>query len=122
MCLPFSLNRRRSDRSSWDVGQTCKYRPAVRVRIRLRPNHTGPDRPWWTTYIHLLLLEDLLLMFSPDVHELSGLVDLHGVVHQPIHIDELHPPLLRVIHHGRDDRQLTHLLLIILRMITQEHS
>ena len=50
-----------------------------------------------------LLLKDLLLVFSPNIHELPGFVHLHWVVHQAIHVDELHSPLLRVIHHGRDD-------------------
>ena len=61
-----------------------------------------------------LLLEDLPLVLAPDVHELAGLVHLHGVVHQAVHVDELDPPLLRVVHHGRDDGQLPHLLLVVL--------
>lgn len=50
-----------------------------------------------------LLPKNLLLVLGPDVHELPRLVDLHGVVHKSVHVDELHAPLLRVIHHGRDD-------------------
>ena len=61
-----------------------------------------------------LVLEDLLFVFSPDIHELPGFVHLHRVVHQAVHVDELHSPLLRVVHHGRDDRQLSHLFLVVL--------
>ena len=61
-----------------------------------------------------LLLKDLLLVFRPDVHELPGFVHLHGVVHEAVEVDELHPPLLCVIHHRRDDGQLPHLLLVVL--------
>lgn len=57
-----------------------------------------------TNISYSLLLKNLLLVLGPDVHELARLVDLHGVVHEPVHVDELHTPLLRVIHHGRDDR------------------
>lgn len=43
--------------------------------------------------VALLLLKDLLLMFRPNIHELPRFVHLHGVVHQTIHVDELHSPL-----------------------------
>lgn len=61
-----------------------------------------------------LLLEDLLFVFGPNIHELPGFVHLHRVVHQAVHVNELHSPLLRVIHHGWDDWQLSHLLLVVL--------
>lgn len=51
----------------------------------------------------LLLLKDLLFVFGPNIHELSSFVNLHWIVHQAVHVDKLHSPLLRVIHHGRDD-------------------
>lgn len=67
------------------------------------------------SHIYSLFLEDLLLVFGPDIHELAGFVDLHWVIHQTIHVDKLHSPLFGIIHHGRNDGQLPHLLLIVLR-------
>lgn len=61
-----------------------------------------------------LLLKDLLLVFGPNIHELPGFVHLHRVVHQAVHVDELHSPLLGVVHHGGDDWQLSHLFLVVL--------
>ena len=61
-----------------------------------------------------LLLEDLLLVLRPDVHEAPGFVHDHGVVHEAVEVDEPHPPLLRVVHHGGDDGQLPHLFLVVL--------
>lgn len=64
--------------------------------------------------ICLLLSESVLLLFTPHVHNLPVLVHLHGVVHQSVHVDELDALLLRVEQHGRDDCQLSHLLLCVL--------
>lgn len=62
----------------------------------------------------LLLLEDLLLMFGPNIHELPRFVHLHGVVHQTIHVDKPDPPLFQVVHHWWDDRKLSHLFFVVL--------
>lgn len=67
------------------------------------------------THSYSLLLKECFLVFGPDVHELARFVDLHGVIHQSVHVDKLHSPLLRIVHHGRNDRQLPHLLLIVLQ-------
>ncbi len=37
------------------------------------------------------------------------------VIHQTVHVDKLHSPLFGIVHHGRNDRQLPHLFLIVLR-------
>lgn len=62
----------------------------------------------------LLLTEGVLLLLAPHVHDLPVLVHLHGVVHQAVHVDEPDSPLLCVVHHGRDDGHLSHLLLVVL--------
>lgn len=62
----------------------------------------------------LLLSESVLLLLAPHVHHLPIFVHLHGVVHQPIHVDELDALLLGVKQHWRNDRQLSHLLLCVL--------
>ena len=61
-----------------------------------------------------LLPEGLLLLLTPHVHDLAVFVHLHGIIHEPIHVDELDPLLVGIIQHGRDYGQLTHLLLQIL--------
>lgn len=62
----------------------------------------------------LLLSESVLLLIAPHIHNLPVLVHLHGVAHQPIHVDELDALLLSVKQHRRDDCQLSHLLLCVL--------
>lgn len=61
-----------------------------------------------------LLPEGLLLLLAPQVHDLAVFVDLHGVVHEPVHVDELDTLLVGVIQHRWDDSQLAHLLLQVL--------
>ncbi len=67
----------------------------------------------------LLLSESVLLLLAPHVHNLPVLVHLHGVVHQSVHVDELDALLLSIKQHGRDDRELSHLLL---RVLTNTHK
>lgn len=63
-------------------------------------------------------------MVCPDIHELPVFINFHGILHQAVHVDELHPSLLCIEHHGRDDRELPHLLLVILHNKRQrkEHT
>lgn len=63
----------------------------------------------------LLVLKDLLLMVSPNIHKLPIFINLHGVLHKPIHVNELDPSLFCVKHHRWDHRELPHLFLIILQ-------
>lgn len=70
----------------------------------------------------LLLSESVLLLLAPHVHNLPVLVHLHGVVHQSVHVDELDALLLGVKQHGRDDRQLPHLLLRVLTYRNATHT
>lgn len=70
----------------------------------------------------LLLSESLLFLLAPHVHHLPVFVHLHGVLHQPIHVDELDALLLSVKQHGRDDSQLAHLLLCVLTITSQQPS
>lgn len=86
-------------------------KPGKRSQSGQRPSKTEIKTSWKQS---LLLFENLFLVLGPDVHELPGFVDLHGVVHEAVHVDELDSPLLRVVHHGRDDGQLPHLLLVVL--------
>lgn len=67
--------------------------------------------PFW---LCLLFSEGVLLLFAPHIHHLPVLVHLHGVVHQPIHVDELDALLLGIKQHGGNDSQLSHLLLCVL--------
>lgn len=62
----------------------------------------------------LLFSESVLFLFAPHIHHLPVLVHLHGVVHQPIHVDELDALLLGIEQHRRNDGQLPHLLLCVL--------
>lgn len=61
-----------------------------------------------------LLPEGVLLLLAPQVHDLAVSVDLHGVVHEAVHVDELDTLLVGVVQHRRDDSQLAHLLLQVL--------
>lgn len=96
MAAPSPILRTNSDslqvqiRTDIPGQQMCKRTKGISV------THPQPQ-------LYSLLLKNLLLMLSPDVHELARLVDLHGVIHKSVHVDELHAPLLRVVHHGRDD-------------------
>lgn len=65
-------------------------------------------------FFRLLFSERVLLLFAPHIHHLPVLIYLHGVVHQPIHVDELDALLLGIEQHRRNDSQLSHLLLCVL--------
>lgn len=64
--------------------------------------------------LHSLFPEGLLLLLTPHVHHLPVLVDLHGVVHEAVHVDEFDALLVSIVEHGRDDGELAHLLLQVL--------
>jgi len=64
--------------------------------------------------LHSLFPEGLLLLLTPHVHHLPVLVDLHGVIHEAVHVDEFNALLVSVVEHGRDDGELAHLLLQVL--------
>lgn len=64
--------------------------------------------------LHSLFPEGLLLLLTPHVHHLPVLVDLHGVVHEAVHVDEFNALLVSIVQHGRDDGELAHLLLQVL--------
>lgn len=64
--------------------------------------------------LHSLFPEGLLLLFAPHVHHLPVLVDLHGVIHEAVHVDEFNALLVGIVEHGRDDGELAHLLLQVL--------
>lgn len=64
--------------------------------------------------LHSLFPEGLLLLLAPHVHHLPVLVDLHGVIHEAVHVDEFNALLVGVVEHGRDDGELAHLLLQVL--------
>lgn len=64
--------------------------------------------------LHSLFPEGLLLLLAPHVHHLPVLVDLHGVIHEAVHVDEFDALLVGIVEHGRDDGELAHLLLQVL--------
>lgn len=63
-----------------------------------------------------LLSESVPLLLAPHVHDLPVLVNLHGVVHQSVHVDELDALLLGVEQHRGDDGQLPHLFIRVLHV------
>lgn len=65
--------------------------------------------------LHSLFPEGLLLLLAPHVHHLPVLVDLHGVVHEAVHVDEFNALLVSIVEHGWDDGELAHLLLQVLQ-------
>lgn len=98
----------------------CKSKVALKV---YKPYlHFRQDTLWprQQNKNSLLLLKDLLFMFGPNIHELPGFVHLHWVIQQAVHVDKLHSPLFRVVHHGRDDWQLSHLFFIVLWNMVRE--
>lgn len=63
----------------------------------------------------LLVLKDLLLMVSPNIHKLPIFINLHRILHKPIHVNEFDSSLFCIKHHRRDHRELPHLFLIVLQ-------
>ena len=59
-------------------------------------------------------------MVSPNIHELPIFINLHRVLHEPIHVNELDPSLFSIKHHRWDHRELSHLFLIILKENKEE--